>query len=318
MQAMNSKPLKLIGIREEIECQQAYCDQGADYCDMSQYVVFLADPNDGNKRYTITFENNYRSCYSGWTYATYGEVSKLRELQYGENVGTLHWVPTDRDMMVQLLSLDKIADVELKQYGLSGRDVDFDNTSLKLLITTSSGSSLKLPVTTSSDSDGSHGSDAGHQQQWLTLANNNGGDKYYAHGFCQLNEALLTKTPRWTGKRHIYILRGASGIGKSHLASMVGGDSHSYSHTVYETDKSKKLPSNLKVHDVVVVGNKFKFTIDEIKAKYSGSDCHFISVDLSSLGVSESDSQDTDQDHTCSSDDSENHTGVNHDVDDGK
>lgn len=60
--------------------------------------------------------------------------------------------------------------------------------------------------------------------------------------------------------RNVYIFQGPSGVGKSFLAHKLNGLS------VYETDSNKNLPICIK-EDIIVLGNKYKFTIKNIKSK---------------------------------------------------
>jgi hypothetical protein len=46
--------------------------------------------------------------------------------------------------------------------------------------------------------------------------------------------------------------------------------------TKYETDKANKLPNSI-TEDIVVIGNKYQFTIEEITEKLFG-DCEVIPV----------------------------------------
>lgn len=74
-------------------------------------------------------------------------------------------------------------------------------------------------------------------------------------------------------KRPVWIFYGASCLGKSYLASFA-----TEFKTFYETDICKNLPKVL-TEDIIVIGNKYKFSIDDIKAKYV-EDVKFIEVDF--------------------------------------
>lgn len=95
------------------------------------------------------------------------------------------------------------------------------------------------------------------------LCQKRGGDEYYPSGYIDVNEELFKPTIRAKDKRLVWIFKGKSGVGKSHLASKLDGLK------VHETDSSDKLPDSI-VADVVVLGNKYKYTIEEIKDKLIG------------------------------------------------
>lgn len=84
-----------------------------------------------------------------------------------------------------------------------------------------------------------------------------GGDGYYPCGSFFI-KAKFRPTVRSMEKRPIWVFYGKSGSGKSTLA-------HETNRLTYETDQSAKLPSNLGDYDIIIVGNKFKHSKEEIK-----------------------------------------------------
>lgn len=62
--------------------------------------------------------------------------------------------------------------------------------------------------------------------------------------------------------RFVYVLTGESGIGKTYFASRLKDVE------VYETDMSRSLPDCIKAN-VVVLGNRSKFTLEQVKEKIS-------------------------------------------------
>ena len=90
-----------------------------------------------------------------------------------------------------------------------------------------------------------------------------GGDNYYPSGGYRVDMQFFTKTARANDKRLVWLFRGKSALGKSFLAGTIQGLK------VYETDISEELPKRLEA-DVVVMGNKYKHTLEEIKERIIG------------------------------------------------
>ena len=89
-----------------------------------------------------------------------------------------------------------------------------------------------------------------------------------------LNIEKFKKTPRHKEKRPVWIFVGPSNIGKSFIASRCELIS-------YETDMCAELPEEL-VADIIVLGNKYKFDIEDIKSICLG-DNEFTLVNFSLL-----------------------------------
>lgn len=89
-----------------------------------------------------------------------------------------------------------------------------------------------------------------------------GGDPYYPSGGVNVNMDLFVPLKRAMDKRPVFIFCGDSGLGKSTLASKTNM-------VVFETDAVDELPEEISA-DIVVVGNKRNFNIDEIVSKLIG------------------------------------------------
>ena len=101
-----------------------------------------------------------------------------------------------------------------------------------------------------------------------------GGDDYYPNGSVSVNEKLFKKAYRAEDlKRCVYIFEGSSGLGKSTLAFHLPD--------VYETDSSESLPSTI-YENVIVLGNKYDFTFEEVVDRiFHKDDCKIIRVSFS-------------------------------------
>lgn len=86
-----------------------------------------------------------------------------------------------------------------------------------------------------------------------------GGDSYYPMGGVSVNVDMFEKLERAMEQRPVWIFKGASGLGKSTLASACyKGDK-----TIFETDSVSELPEFI-TEDIVVLGNKNGFTLDDV------------------------------------------------------
>lgn len=74
------------------------------------------------------------------------------------------------------------------------------------------------------------------------------------------------KTNRLKKIRPVWIIRGQSGLGKSYLTSMLFNNSNL---TIYETDSNSKL-ADIICEDIIVVGNKYNFSIEDIEKNIYG------------------------------------------------
>lgn len=102
-----------------------------------------------------------------------------------------------------------------------------------------------------------------------------GGDSYYPSGNYNVNMDLFKPNGRGMDKRPTFVFCGESGIGKSSLSLKFNTDV-----VVFETDAYESLPDNI-IADVVVLGNKHKYTIVDIKSRVKDTEmveCHFNKV----------------------------------------
>jgi len=86
------------------------------------------------------------------------------------------------------------------------------------------------------------------------------GDEYYPAGFHYVNKDYFKRSSRQnSGKRKVWIFKGGSTLGKTFLSDKIDLEK-------YETDMSDTLP-DLLWQDIIVIGNKYKFSKKEIIAK---------------------------------------------------
>ena len=106
-----------------------------------------------------------------------------------------------------------------------------------------------------------------------------GGDNYYPSGGYSVNMEMFTTNGRGISsnediKRKVWIFKGKSGSGKTFLSDKIDLSK-------YETDCSENLPDELK-EDIIVIGNKYKFKVKDIKKRIINSDdCEIIVVNFS-------------------------------------
>lgn len=78
-----------------------------------------------------------------------------------------------------------------------------------------------------------------------------------------VNMELFKETIRAKNLRPVWIFKGKSNSGKSFLASKLNDLE------VYETDSNDNLPTSITA-SIVVLGNKYNYSIDDIKSKLFG------------------------------------------------
>lgn len=93
-----------------------------------------------------------------------------------------------------------------------------------------------------------------------------GGDCYYPIGHVKVNLELFDKLPRAMDKRPVYIVYGKSGMGKSSIFNEL---KHNSLYSFYETDSNETLPEVI-TQDIIILGNKYNFSIDDVKAHLFG------------------------------------------------
>nr|DAQ56215.1 MAG TPA: Fructokinase [Caudoviricetes sp.] len=114
----------------------------------------------------------------------------------------------------------------------------------------------------------------------------NGGEYWYPCGEAGIAEELFTETNRTMDKRPVWIFKGNSGLGKSYIAGIIANSGRMK--TVYETDAHEEL--NFIEADIIVVGNKYDHSIEEIEQKIKGEH-ETIVVDFSKKPISGKESE---------------------------
>lgn len=93
-----------------------------------------------------------------------------------------------------------------------------------------------------------------------------GDDNWYPNGDAGITEELFTETNRAMNKRPVWIFKGDSGLGKSYIAGIIANSDRAK--IVYETDAHEELDSIEA--DIIVVGNKYDHSLEEIESKIKG------------------------------------------------
>ena len=106
-------------------------------------------------------------------------------------------------------------------------------------------------------------SEAGDIDNDVFYVSYDGGDGYYPSGSYSVNMELFKANPRHKEKRPVWLFKGGSALGKSFLAAKLNDL------TVYETDINSELPEKI-IEDVIVLGNKYNFEIEEIQKRILG------------------------------------------------
>jgi hypothetical protein len=100
-----------------------------------------------------------------------------------------------------------------------------------------------------------------------------GDNEYIIVYFNKINDNI--KKYWYKRYNYVYIFNGDKYTGKRYIANKIKNMS------IYETDSNYILPNNLK-ENVIIIGNKYKFTINDIMSKYKGNNI-FINVEFSYL-----------------------------------
>lgn len=98
----------------------------------------------------------------------------------------------------------------------------------------------------------------------LFYVSKDGGDEYYPCGSFSVAKELFKRTNRYKDSRPVWVFKGESNSGKSFLSSKLSRLK------VYETDSCPYLPQVI-VEDVIVLGNKYNFSINDIKNQIPGN-----------------------------------------------
>ena len=93
------------------------------------------------------------------------------------------------------------------------------------------------------------------------------GDRWYPCGECNVNMDLFKETSRAKEKRPVWIFKGASGLGESYLAGIIGRVKEC--DNIYETDSSEIL-ENIEHADIIVIGNKYNHTVEDVLPHIQG------------------------------------------------
>lgn len=114
---------------------------------------------------------------------------------------------------------------------------------------------------------------------FLTI-DRDGGDEYYPYGHVSMVEDFLTPTGRGHENPITYILFGSSNTGKSTIGHKINLFNE---YGTYETDSGPELPDVLP-HGVIVLGNKYKHSITNIRRRISNVG---IPIDVIEVGFHE-------------------------------
>ena len=192
---------------------------------------------DSKYKYELSLWEEEEECYSGWTTADIGCMKMTRV----ENFAGYTHIPIFPDLAI-----------ELPRSFLDGNDMGVKDSVLG-------------------------GSDSDHIdiKNSVFSYSKTGGDIYYPCGHSYIEKDMfkpISKYPNPREKNHrlVWILHGDSASGKTYLSSKLQNLS------VYETDQNKDLPSTIK-ESVIVKGNKYDHTLDDIKSKIKG-DAEIIEV----------------------------------------
>lgn len=101
-----------------------------------------------------------------------------------------------------------------------------------------------------------------------------GSDGYYPDGGYEINMNLFEPTKRAKQKRPVWIFVGDSASGKSYLSDKIAEPM-----TKFETDSVKEDLPKVITEDIVVLGNKHGFAVDDIIPRLFG-ECEVIIVDF--------------------------------------
>ena len=98
--------------------------------------------------------------------------------------------------------------------------------------------------------------------KFIITVNDNGGDEYYPNGGAWFDASYFRKI-RGTDdvRRKVFIFTGPSGIGKSHLTSILIRDDDD---DIYDTDEKELSDETIITATYIVIGNKKPVHIDDI------------------------------------------------------
>lgn len=100
-----------------------------------------------------------------------------------------------------------------------------------------------------------------------------GGCCYYPSGSYNVNMGLFEPL-RTREKRPVYVFKGDSNLGKSHIGALTGK-------TIMDTDSCDSLPDKIS-DEIIIIGNKHGYSLEDITSRVYNLDmCEIIVVDFS-------------------------------------
>jgi hypothetical protein len=242
--------MEVIGVRREIyigkQVEGHNCDFKYIDAELTKYIICctMNSKNDYKTKFEIDLWTEYGECMSGWTTSSQGRI----EVRFVDNFKGFTFKPinnlliNDSKLEEKIKELIKNNDNSEKCRNCYG-DVYFSIFS-----------------ELSFDNN-------------VFIVSYDGGDPYYPSGDYHVNMELFTSSVRTKSQRQVWIFVGKSNTGKSYLASSIK------SLSVYETDSSPTLPDSI-TESIIVVGNKYKFDINDIKKKIFGKpEIHIVKFD---------------------------------------
>lgn len=201
-------------------CDQSEKDE--EVTDEVEYTLHCVD--EGGYKYKITLSQTNGVCPSGWTDASWGNISIDRVDAFG---GFTH-------SPIYPLEFS----LNIKRDGINGHYVpvpepneEYENDEYM------GGIEIETEIFSVSE---------------------DGSDEYYPSGYVKVHEELFTSNIRYTEQVFVHLFTGESNTGKSFLAALMEGGK-----TVYETDSCKRLPKTIN-QEIIVVGNKYKFLLTDV------------------------------------------------------
>lgn len=234
---VDKRPLRVVGLKVH-----KYVGQDVDghNCHFNYFPVeaekyiLTVSPHGSNEYIEIELSDENGECGSGWCTASWGEM----EVRHVDHIKPFTHTPKDKNLYLK------------DTYLCYGEDRKYD------LVTSLD---AKEGLIASTDEDAEINNEVFY---WSYC----GGDYYYPGGYVKVNLELFNKLPRAMDKRPVYIVYGKSGMGKSSIFNELGNNSL---YSFYETDSDETLPEVI-TQDIIILGNKYNFSIDDVKAHLFG------------------------------------------------
>lgn len=210
-----------------------------------RYKLIVKDLKNKNK-YLLSLSNSYGTSYSRYSTASFGHM-KIEKLE--KDIPLSH-IPAEPTI-------------------ITGFSINPDNLSWEQQTIYKQDEDGNIARDTVGDAiTDAYCSDAVDEREKVIENNvftysNYGIDIYYPKGGVSVNKELFTPLARAMENRPVWIIEGASGTGKSTLASHLQGL------TVFETDSVDELPEVIKA-DVIVLGNRSGFKRDDVTKRIFG------------------------------------------------